>query len=160
MFQEIQPHLQDGTTLNLAVSVLPTGELNVVIDQKSGAALAGHQLPKALTATAAEFDESLTEVLVKYLSVRRSLSDQIKDLEVVAQSIAEDARATAQASASKSAASVQRPKSKTPVPPALLDASDGGDHDNDGASNGDAATSGAQQTAAVKPQVAELDFGL
>ena len=121
MFKEIQPHLKEGLTLNLAISVSPNGEFNVVVDQKSGISLAGHQLPKALTATAEEFDECLTDILVKYLSVRRSLNDQISDLEVVANSMAEEARANSKASESKPSAAVQRPKSRTAVPPALLD---------------------------------------
>ena len=146
MFKEIQPHLKEGSTLNLAISVSPDGEFNVVVDQKSGISLAGHQLPKALTATAEEFDECLTDILVKYLSVRRSLNDQISDLEVVAKSIAEEARANSQASDSKPSAVVQRPKSRTAVPPALLempadaDEDHGDDRNEDGprgpASNG------------------------
>jgi PRTRC genetic system protein E len=164
MFKEIQPHLKEGSTLNLAISVSPYGEFNVVVDQKSGASLAGHQLPKALTATAEEFDECLTDILVKYLSVRRSLNDQISDLEVVANSIAEEARANTQASDSKSSAVVQRPKSRTAVPPALLDTPADGDEDHEDDQNetgprGPAST-GSPIPADAKPADDQLSISL
>lgn len=160
MFKEIQPHLKEGATLNLAVSVLPNGEFNVVVDQKSSGALAGHQLPKALTATAEEFDESLTDILVMYLSVRRSLSDQISDLQVVAESMAEEARVTTQASASKASAAVQRPRSRTPVPPALLDAQAGEDDESSDVEPEGPANSASPQPAADMPAVGQLGFPL
>lgn len=160
MFQEIQPHLKAGTTLSLAISVLPDGDLNVILNQQADGALAGHQLPKALTASAAEFDESLTDVLVKYLSVRRSLNDQISDLEVVAKSIADEAQEAVKSSPSKPSASVQRPKPRNAVPPALLDPDDSDDGlDNEAVASN---TNSAESVAPAVSQVAvnQMDFGL
>jgi PRTRC genetic system protein E len=140
MFTQIQTMLAEGETLAMTVTALKDGRLSLVMLPKgefSKTPALGAGL--SLSASAAELDSELAELLAAYASKRATLKEQLEAAALVLEQAGKEATAkAAQKSAAPSAKATQN-KIGVKSPPQDLSDSDGEEaEDEEGENEADA----------------------
>lgn len=133
-FKAISNLCAAGVTFAITVEAADSGLLAVQVVPTSKTGKSGFSLTaKQFVATPEEFDAEFASVMIGYAFIQRSLAQQLKAVELVAEETAKAAVAAAQAKTTATAASSKASKtSKGNAAPAGLLEDGGGDWDDRG----------------------------